>query len=468
MSSYWSNKSRPYRSTFAAGRVASSPSSAPPTPPPPFGPILQTVRIDELFDASKNFASSATIRDVQVVTSYNWVDRKGTQPTILVPGKPPLWTPPSPAPQLRQDDGAYFRDKNAARYPKHPIEPGVVACLDADPDLPAKVDIMACSSTLGNLLRFVRGSGEDKPFRMLVEKVGNTVFLVRRENSPTELIPDVRGYGHAFPEAYTTWEPEVKGSGSHQRLLRYSFGGLDFVIRFGADGYIKPAGKPAPSQPSTEREKGPSVDDLIETMSSAAVVPRKAPAAGALKVETAGSPVDQKNVFDLKTRSIFTKEKKDHLADELPRLWVAQIPFFILAFHKSGYFAPSEIQIRDVREDVRVWEKNQAANLARLAALLHRIVDIVSSTPSLKVELRCCEVGKLEIREKLAEAGDILSSVVRARWETVCDAGVDSYDEKDYDLDSDREDRLSWDEGSEKDFTACSADDCGYCGHCPY
>jgi DNA-directed RNA polymerase subunit H (RpoH/RPB5) len=37
-------------------------------------------------------------------------------------------------------------------------------------------------------------------FRMIVELVGQTVFLVRRENSPTERIPNVRGYGHTFPE----------------------------------------------------------------------------------------------------------------------------------------------------------------------------------------------------------------------------------------------------------------------------
>jgi hypothetical protein len=336
---------------------------------------------------------------------------------------------------------------------------------------------MACSSTLGNLLRFVRGSGEDKPFRMLVEKIGNTVFFVRRENSPTELIPNVRGYGHAFPEAYTTWEADVKGSCSHQRLLQYSFGGLDCVVRFGADGYIKPTGKPAPPQSPVLNEKKPSVDDLISSLSGISVPPPDIkPSAVTLKVETAGSPVDQKDVFDLKTRSIFTKLKKDHLADELPRLWVAQIPTFILAFHQSGFFAPSEIQIKDVREEVKLWERNQVTHLTRLAALLHEIVDLLASAPSGKVELRCCEAEKLEVKQQLADAGDVLSPGVRARWEDAC-AGklddVDSWGEKgelneENDSGSDREDRLSWDEGSEQDFTACSADECGYCGHCEY
>ncbi|KAK0613522.1 hypothetical protein B0T14DRAFT_436537 [Immersiella caudata] len=486
MASHWSTKSRPhYRSTFATG---SATNSTPQTPPPPFGPLLQTVSIEDLADSSKKFANSAAIRDVQVITSYNWVDRKGANPTILVPGmflflnschqpflthllagKPPLWTPPAITPQLRQDDGTYFRDKNAAQYPKHPIEPGVVACLNTNPSLPTEIDIMACSSTLGNLLRFVRGSGQDKPFRMLAEKIGNTIFFVRRENSPTELIPDVRGYGHTFPEAYTTWESEVKGSCSHQRLLRYSFGGLDFGVRFGADGYIKPARKAGPSQPPMMKEKSPSVNDLIGTLSGIAVAsPNNTPPFGALKVKAAGNVVDQENVFDLKTRSIFTKDKKEHLVDELPRLWVAQIPFFILAFHRSGFFAPSEIQIKDVRANVKAWERIEATNLARLAALVHRLVDIVSNTPSSKVELRCCEVRKLEVREILPEVGNILSPEVRARWESQCNTRDGVYDEKYYDSDSDRDDRLSWDEGSEKDFTACSADDCGYCGHCPY
>jgi hypothetical protein len=255
-----------------------------------------------------------------------------------------------------------------------------------------------------------------------------------------------------------------------QRLLRYLFGGLDFVVRFGADGYIKPAGKPAPRLPANMEEKKPSVDDLINNLSGISVSPPSSkPSSATLRVETGGSPVDQKHVFDLKTRSIFTKTKNDHLADELPRLWVAQIPHFILAFHQSGFFAPGEIQIKDVREEVKVWERNQATHLANLAALIHRMVDVVSGMPSAKFELRCHEVGRLEIREQLPDAGDILSPEARTRWEGACHhVDGESYDEKDYDSESDRKYQLSWDEGSEKDFTACSADDCGYCGHCSY
>lgn len=65
------------------------------------------------------------------------------------------------------------------------------------------VDIVACGSTMGNLLRFVRNV--DASFRMVLQVVGSTVFLGRKKRSPTELMQGVYGYGHTFPEAYTSW-----------------------------------------------------------------------------------------------------------------------------------------------------------------------------------------------------------------------------------------------------------------------
>jgi hypothetical protein len=136
--------------------------------------------------------------------------------------------------RLLEDSGQYYRDPNAARYPEHPIAPVVQSVLEKQlkamiglsmfnahmhPNFPtADIDIVACGSTLGNLLRFARG--QDKSFRFAVETISNTVFFIRKENDPREVIPDVRGYGHSFPEANTTWENDVKGSETHQRIIR--------------------------------------------------------------------------------------------------------------------------------------------------------------------------------------------------------------------------------------------------------
>ncbi|KAK4124693.1 hypothetical protein N657DRAFT_690176 [Parathielavia appendiculata] len=391
MASKWSKGSH----LWYAKRVAEPPEA----PPPPLGDLIRTWRVEDLDDEARTYQDQAQIRNPRTVNSFNWVGKRGGDPTILIPGKPPQWTPQAHPSRLKEDSGRSFRDKNAARYPKHPTEPAVVAALAADPTIPAEIDMFACGSTFGNLLRFVQG--QDRPFRMLVYKLHTTVFLVRRENSPTELIPDVRGYGHAFPEANTTWEADVRGSVSHQRLVRYEFGGLDLVVRFEADGYLKPEVHKTDGR-SPKHEFKPSttsssqhqsiLNDLTSSLSSTTITPflpnnntssiisTSTPSTNSktptdkipLTITRAGELIPSTYLFDLKTRSIRTRQNvKSHpLTDQLPRLWVSQIPNFILAFHASGLFEPKDTEIRDVREDVARWEKENAKELARLAVLL--------------------------------------------------------------------------------------------------
>ncbi|KAL2255186.1 hypothetical protein VTK26DRAFT_3909 [Humicola hyalothermophila] len=391
MSGKWTPRSRQWYST----RPRENPIVT--SPPPPVGPLIQTVSVKDLDNEPAAPLNSAKIHNARTVTSFSWVDEADAGPTIMIPGKPPLWTPQANPRPLKEDSGRYFRDKNAARYPKHPVEPAVIASLLAEPELASKLDLFACGSTLGNLLRFV--TGPDKSFRMLVYKVQNTVFLVRRENSPTELIPDVRGFGHTFPEANTTWEPDVKGSASHQRLLRYDFGGLDILVRFEADGYFKGPGTES-ANPPTASSSSTTVQDLLKSFSTVTIsppltgappgtsspslptAPSPTPTITSLRILTpvahasphhsstaavpsssppAPTPTPHAALFDLKTRSIHTRQhphpdsnpnpkSKDHLALSLPRLWTTQIPTLILAFHTHGHFRRSDTEIHDMRE----------------------------------------------------------------------------------------------------------------------
>lgn len=105
-----------------------------------------------------------------------------------------MWDPPQGATKLPQDSGKYFRDQNAARHPSHPMEPAVKAVLAQNPDLQTgSFDVFGCTSTLGNLLRFLKH--DEKSFRFTVEAVGQTVFFVRRENAPDEVIAGPKGFG---------------------------------------------------------------------------------------------------------------------------------------------------------------------------------------------------------------------------------------------------------------------------------
>ncbi|KAL9102571.1 MAG: hypothetical protein Q9163_002289 [Psora crenata] len=180
-------------------------------PSPPFGLLLQTLSEANLLaadQAQSNRGILAEITNCAYVASFNWMDRN--EPTILIPGTPPAWTPLDEPRRLEEDKGDYFRDPNAVRFPSYPLERAVRALLKEHEDLETqKIDLFACSSTLGSLLRFVRRV--DKPFRFFGEVVGNTVFFTRHKNSPTPLLVGVKGYGHTFPEAHTTWDADVRG-----------------------------------------------------------------------------------------------------------------------------------------------------------------------------------------------------------------------------------------------------------------
>ena len=197
----------------------------------PLGDLISTVRRSDLRPLHLDSTPSLHIQGCKYVTSYNWLDSK--DPTVVVPGQPPQWDPPKIARRLQEDNGTYYRDPNAAHYPDYPLAPAVKATLDAIGSKPVNTDIFACGATLGHLLRFTRGA--DKAFRLNVQVVGKTMFLIRKENDPKEVIEGVRGFGHSFPDAYTSWPSEVKGSETHQRIVQYQLGGLQFLVRFECD-----------------------------------------------------------------------------------------------------------------------------------------------------------------------------------------------------------------------------------------
>lgn len=327
------------------------------------------------------------------------------------------------------------------------------------------VDIVACSSSLGNLLRFIRG--EEKPFRILVEKVGNTVFFIRREKSPTEKIPDVKGYGHTFPEAYTTWDRDVKSSTSHQRVLRYSLGGLQCLVRFEADGFISGDAdsltKRAIQHDMHEQSLLSNEASLVTAFGEVGVrtesLPSETPKDG-LTSRQAGRHVPQHQVFDLKTRAEWKKDQ-DTISQELPRMWLTQLNKFIMAYHKGGIF--NDVEIHNVRDQVLQWERSNSEAIAGLLSLIRRIISTAKRVEDGKFEVCHMKdrVGVLQFRRQLIDAGRALSPETRDKWVTVNEIAQESYDS---DSDGSSIGGVEWDIGG-ADYTDCSTV-CGYCGQC--
>lgn len=336
-------------------------------------------------------------------------------------GEPRKWTPLSVPRTLPQDNGTYYRDRNAAQYPTYPLEPMVQAILTDQPEFPiTDVDIIGCNNTLGYLLGFVRGVGD--PFRMVVQVLGKTVFF-RRGNPPDETIPGVRGYGHTFPEAYTTWNENVGRSKSHQRVVKYKFADMQCLIRFEPDGFLpglvtdthetEQAPVPGSQEGITNAEEGlPSIEDitLSDAPSSASeMAPQQ------LEIAMQGRRIPQCAVFDLKTRSR-SKRSTNVLKEELPRLWLTQIPNFILAHHTDGQF--KHIQVRDARDEVKQWEETEQLALRKFASLLQMIVAFARSLEDGRLEIEREEnVQVLNLRAQGGAVNSVLPPAVASRWD---------------------------------------------------
>lgn len=433
----------------------------PEIPPLPLGQLLMTINKADLSSTTDTSDLPPAITRCEYVASYSWLDKTST---ILVPGKPPAWTPLVKPQQLKEDQGQYFRDPNAARFPKHPVEPAVQALFELKPAYPtAEVDVFACGSTIGNLLRFARGI--DKSFRFTLEVIGTTVFFIRREGSPTEIIPDVRGFGHTFPEAYTTWGADVTGSESHQRLIKYNFGGVECLVRFGSDGYFSELDSSSAKITTPKKTTNPT--SLTDAFSSASLGGTTLSKSETLKIKSAGNEIPQSAVFDLKTRSA-RKAAENDMSDIYPRLWITQVPNLILAYHKRGLF--EDIRKLDVRRELDNWAEQNANDIRRLHVLMRRIIEFARNSTSNKLEVYRADVGHLEIRKQAGDGCDALPPDLKTKWEDCFEISErkptgtggsteESFEKCGFFDDSDDDD--------DKDFTACSLD-CGYCGRCTY
>ncbi|TLD32093.1 hypothetical protein E2P81_ATG07583 [Venturia nashicola] len=485
-----------YAPAPSGGRGWRPTAESPRTPSPPLGPVLTKILDHELGEGDI-LLSKAKITNVQDIASYNWI--KADEPTIIVPGRPPKWTPSTSSTKLAEDNpnGTYYRDPNAAYFPSYPMEPVVRSILEShiDHDFDSTtIDIFGCGSTLGNLLRFVRNVEVEKPFRFLAEVVGNTVFLIRRENSPQEVIHDVRGYGHSFPEANTTWDADVRGSETHQRIIRYQLGELNVAIRFEADGYLTNKVQNQ-AKTSIARHREAAEGSLVSALADSSINTKKNGDSSKLKCIQGSGSIPQSAVFDLKTRSIKKKEKDTTLSDQIPRLWIRQIPSFILAYHERGIFRSDEVTVHDIKPDFNRWETDNRKDVRKLIALIKKISDFVKATPEQKLEVRYKDGIGLELRKQDAGVTPVLPDDLAAWWAGQGKAfvGRDSEDDKEAGVGSDGgvadlneqsngnlglddlglddgsdHEFHDWDSESEKDFTACSAEDCGYCGHCSY
>lgn len=303
------------------------------------------------------------------------------------------------------------------------------------------------------------------------------MFFVRKENGPREVIPDVRGYGHSFPEANTTWEKEVKDSETHQRIVQYQLGGLSCLVRFECDGYFGESSLARHGKVDKEHclEAGEEDDNLVSAFGKtniSALPSDQRDAKNGIDIICSGDEVSQDSIFDLKTRSGRYKTEID-MSDIYPQLWIKQIPNFIVAYHDgAGLFENENVKVLNVRKDVADWEKDNALAVRRLGVLLERIVTWARNDGGLLEVYSPCP-DCLEMRRQYGDGVHALPASLREAWakdEDNDQGQADVDDEGGVKLDGKHDSGNDWnsDSDEELDYTACSADVCGYCGRCSY
>lgn len=390
-------------------------------------------------------------------------------------GSPAIWSPPANCPRIEPDKGEIFIDQNTALYSSFPLEPMFRAIYEVHPELDLEeVDVVICRNTMGKLFDFVMNYS--KNFEIDVEIVGNKAIFVRKEKKTTGFM-NFQGFGHTFPKEYTRWDSAVKGSTSHHRVAEYEFAGLKYLVRFSSDGYLaENAGHQKVSSPRQSIADPVSTTKLLSS-GGFPMISEKRPITGhELVVRNGGIEVDQAATIKIKTQGIHSRVDIESV---LPRLWMSQTPNLIVAYHKNGRF--EDVQILDMRKHLAKWEEANSLNLRKLNAIIRQIIDTVQNTISRKCRIKRTdnkelEIWELDISHQSALPADLCRKLggkdlededERSKHTGQVNFARDLWEDDD---DDDLKDDYGYSDTDEsiKDYTACSSEHCGNCGHCDY
>ena len=358
--------------------------------------------------------SSASVTNVNHLSSYNWIE--ASTPTIAVPGSPALWSAPRGTQQLKRDSGLVFIAQNAARHPDSPLEPLFRSLYITHPlfDIHT-VDVVTDRNNIRKLLSFINpGSSKFvlEAFTIRVEITKNTAIFCRDEAATQEFIgpADFRGFGHEFEKKYT--KNQIKGSTGHHRIISYSFGHLNLVVRHETDGYIDVNTK-IPCFSSSRETADNILTNALEslTLSSNRSPPSTTTSGSKLSIHEQGQVIPLASTLEIKTRVI---HRPLGFSEVAPQLWASQTPKLVRAYHQKGKFQQPEVE--DVTAQIKMWERDNQRDLRKLHGLIEKII----------TEVKSCGRGvvtydpkgdKLVVREDKEDGPRMLPEDLYLKWD---------------------------------------------------
>ncbi|KAI9767393.1 MAG: hypothetical protein M1839_004512 [Geoglossum umbratile] len=368
------------------------------------GGLLESVNALTL-EAFERDSPGELLTDYEFLSSFNWVERD--TPAIFVPGNrltnsefyvaktsvahkllgcPPAWAPKDFPYRIPKDEGTFFVDQNTARCPEYPAEALFRSLAIMRPDFSMRdVDLVTDRNCLRKLLRFASGS-TDRSFRIDISIVCGTMIFRRWEEETRQTILGSQhiGYGHNFESESTTFDPNLRESCGHHRVVRYRLGGLHCVLRFEADGYFSDS-EGAPSTNEGESgEKFADDVDLLDKLQTLSLSHDDKPGPRAVEVIHRGRTVPLPSLIEIKTRSI---KKVLNLSDITPQLWFSQTPYLYVAYHNAGMFMKLDKHTTSA-EFVR-WEDQHQKQLLKLIGLIKKLKDIAEGVEGKRCIVVC-------------------------------------------------------------------------------
>lgn len=212
--------------------------------------------------------------------------------------------------QLQQDQGQVFVNQNQKRSPAGSFMPFFETLLIMQPNfVMSKVDLVTDRNSLRKLLDWTEGRVKN-PWRIEVDILGHTMILTRWEANPTNILSgDSTGFGHEFEKCFTDQLEDLKKSTGHHRIVKYTLGGLQLLVRFEVDAYVSSSIE----QESHSDNMALKLGNMNIQNPSTATTP-----VGHVKVLRAGQLVDSTSLLEVKTRG---KGTGIQLGQVMPQLY---------------------------------------------------------------------------------------------------------------------------------------------------
>ncbi|RAH43077.1 uncharacterized protein BO95DRAFT_502657 [Aspergillus brunneoviolaceus CBS 621.78] len=355
---------------------------------------MTSVKVAEISraDLRSTCQEMAWITDVQHLSSYNWIE--ASPPTIAVPGRPALWTPPELHTKLHKDYGLIYIAQNAARHPASPFEPLFRAVYLENPAFDIRsIDLVTDQTNIRKLLAFVNpktSRSDHKPFTINVERVRNTqtVILCRSEREAYDTILPYQyiGFAKEFAKAFAT--EQVTGSTGHYRIISYRFGGLKLMVRHETDGYVG-----SPLSNGSTGVGDVNVDEVSRPFEYLYYgrpylqLSQAASLAGAgLSIKRESQVVPIQSTLEVKTRAV-----------SMP-IDVDETPNLVRACHMGGLFEKPTVE--NMTAEIKKWEEAHQHDLERFVCLLQRIIHMVEECGGKAVLKYDADRDKLELWEE--------------------------------------------------------------------